>query len=110
MRDTREVVERAIDGSICFSAFAGDPGRVRDLAPEILQDPRGRARQACLDEVGRPGIATVIRGKTVHVNAVNRRHCPCELIDPAVFVRRTRSEEHTSELQSLTNLVCRLLL
>jgi len=27
MRDTREVVERAIDGSICFSAFAGDPGR-----------------------------------------------------------------------------------
>src|SRR5438093_10333780 len=24
--------------------------------------------------------------------------------------RRTRSEEHTSELQSLTNLVCRLLL
>src|SRR5438093_4257196 len=25
-------------------------------------------------------------------------------------VRRTRSEEHTSELQSLTNLVCRLLL
>src|SRR5438093_12847457 len=25
-------------------------------------------------------------------------------------LRRTRSEEHTSELQSLTNLVCRLLL
>src|SRR5438046_8200464 len=26
------------------------------------------------------------------------------------FERRSRSEEHTSELQSLTNLVCRLLL
>src|SRR5258706_12053282 len=26
------------------------------------------------------------------------------------FCRRERSEEHTSELQSLTNLVCRLLL
>src|SRR5438093_2781789 len=26
------------------------------------------------------------------------------------IVRSTRSEEHTSELQSLTNLVCRLLL
>src|SRR5258706_4009345 len=26
------------------------------------------------------------------------------------FLRRSRSEEHTSELQSLTNLVCRLLL
>src|SRR5438046_8216188 len=28
----------------------------------------------------------------------------------ALTVRRFRSEEHTSELQSLTNLVCRLLL
>src|SRR5438093_8324945 len=27
-----------------------------------------------------------------------------------VLLRRRRSEEHTSELQSLTNLVCRLLL
>src|SRR5438046_8333163 len=26
------------------------------------------------------------------------------------FARQSRSEEHTSELQSLTNLVCRLLL
>src|SRR5262249_57733309 len=29
---------------------------------------------------------------------------------PASFAKRFRSEEHTSELQSLTNLVCRLLL
>src|SRR5262249_61040663 len=29
---------------------------------------------------------------------------------PGVHRRRDRSEEHTSELQSLTNLVCRLLL
>src|SRR5437016_6806364 len=32
---------------------------------------------------------------------------PFELFDAA---REARSEEHTSELQSLTNLVCRLLL
>src|SRR5215213_1321658 len=30
--------------------------------------------------------------------------------DGAVIIEPTRSEEHTSELQSLTNLVCRLLL
>src|SRR5437016_7140327 len=30
--------------------------------------------------------------------------------DPFPSVRELRSEEHTSELQSLTNLVCRLLL
>src|SRR5437016_12008232 len=35
-------------------------------------------------------------------NAVRNRTLPCLVID--------RSEEHTSELQSLTNLVCRLLL
>src|ERR1019366_9707248 len=29
--------------------------------------------------------------------------------DTAAVSRRSRSEEHTSELQSLTNLVCRLL-
>src|SRR2546430_12631753 len=29
---------------------------------------------------------------------------------PCFFVDRTRSEEHTSELQSQSNLVCRLLL
>src|SRR5262249_60816837 len=29
---------------------------------------------------------------------------------PSAAPRRSRSEEHTSELQSLTNLVCRLLL
>src|SRR5438046_3926278 len=31
-------------------------------------------------------------------------------VGPARHQRRRRSEEHTSELQSLTNLVCRLLL
>src|SRR2546430_12617055 len=42
------------------------------------------------------------------------RHRPCRLLF-AVVARRTacdswRSEEHTSELQSQSNLVCRLLL
>src|SRR5258706_10005120 len=30
--------------------------------------------------------------------------------EPSIEARSARSEEHTSELQSLTNLVCRLLL
>src|SRR2546430_5884284 len=32
------------------------------------------------------------------------------LFAPGVYDRETRSEEHTSELQSQSNLVCRLLL
>src|SRR2546427_4925070 len=31
-------------------------------------------------------------------------------VDPTVALRHERSEEHTSELQSQSNLVCRLLL
>src|SRR5258706_5434159 len=41
------------------------------------------------------------------------RHLLAQGIDPAALKsesRGERSEEHTSELQSLTNLVCRLLL
>src|SRR5437016_11474032 len=36
--------------------------------------------------------------------------CPHFLADLALAKAEGRSEEHTSELQSLTNLVCRLLL
>src|SRR5262249_59367082 len=40
-----------------------------------------------------------------------RAHAAHGWVYPAVaFAAHTRSEEHTSELQSLTNLVCRLLL
>src|SRR5258706_14848982 len=37
-------------------------------------------------------------------------HLPVWLDDGEKLVKPNRSEEHTSELQSLTNLVCRLLL
>src|SRR5438093_6070323 len=39
-----------------------------------------------------------------------RQADPVDRLEHCVLVLRTRSEEHTSELQSLTNLVCRLLL
>src|SRR5436309_7094843 len=49
--------------------------------------PEGRSRESRLNEIGRPLI-------------------PAEADD----LFRSRSEEHTSELQSRENLVCRLLL
>src|SRR6185312_16929857 len=36
--------------------------------------------------------------------------CPCLVPEPEVDLRKQRSEEHTSELQSRSDLVCRLLL
>src|SRR5205085_8523928 len=39
-----------------------------------------------------------------------RKYWPCNVGAPAVPAADVRSEEHTSELQSQSNLVCRLLL
>src|SRR5258706_11473943 len=49
------------------------------------------------ESVMSPGIVSI---RSPHSDASSSRRSP----------RRARSEEHTSELQSLTNLVCRLLL
>src|SRR5258706_1260908 len=50
----------------------------------------------------RAGRASSRTGRTLSSTATMR----CASLSPPVF----RSEEHTSELQSLTNIVCRLLL
>src|SRR2546430_10229992 len=49
--------------------------------------------------------------------SVTEHRCRCEVIEigwhrewPPPIVYQSRSEEHTSELQSQSNLVCRLLL
>src|SRR5437016_8085269 len=59
---------------------------------KIAANPQGRDRDGCGDQVGKHGRTFLLR------KASARPGLP------------TRSEEHTSELQSLTNLVCRLLL
>src|SRR5437016_7687651 len=56
-----------------------------------------------------------ISHRHVHITLQHRRrNCPISKslapLPPDFIVSRHRSEEHTSELQSLTNLVCRLLL
>src|SRR5437016_8937720 len=49
-------------------------------------------------------LLTIGTGRTTVLQGI------VHLIIFAVFLFLSRSEEHTSELQSLTNLVCRLLL
>src|SRR5258705_8572112 len=48
-----------------------------------------------------------------HELVVNERcggNSPCRHLDAVLLIEILRSEEHTSELQSLRHLVCRLLL
>src|SRR5438093_7952371 len=62
--------------------------------------------------IRRPPRSTLFPYTTLFRSGHGRR---CRDVCPEAFRRRNRtraerSEEHTSELQSLTNLVCRLLL
>src|SRR5688572_32104606 len=52
------------------------------------------------------GGEQVHRGRERDVRAGQHERCPAH----ALHTARLRSEEHTSELQSQSNLVCRLLL
>src|SRR5256885_11953069 len=72
-----------------------------------------RSRPAWEDElmVAVPARHPVLAHKHVPLEEVLRY--PLALCDPAIcegHARQVRSEEHTSELQSPCNLVCRLLL
>src|SRR5688572_32369659 len=66
----------------------------------------------------RSGLAEARAGEVARLNLVNvaARHRPRPLINAVldsllhVIIPGNRSEEHTSELQSQSNLVCRLLL
>src|SRR5258706_6449570 len=55
-------------------------------------------------------FVTAIWGQFPHPHRLRRPACPQITCPQPVRMRELRSEEHTSELQSLTNLVCRLLL
>src|SRR5438093_6199150 len=82
--------------------------RVRAAMPALaaLYSPRPASpRSAASDTMlmMRPQPRAAMCGRAAHM----AHHVP---FTPDVQERSNRSEEHTSELQSLTNLVCRLLL
>src|SRR5438270_2962574 len=54
------------------------------------------------------GFARAARAPVLRDQQVALGHCLCQFL--IAQHRRSRSEEHTSELQSQSNLVCRLLL
>src|SRR5258706_8637136 len=70
--------------------------------PKVLLLGRGFAHLRCKFACG---LGCFQRSFTCHGN-----RCECHHKQHSAGDKRTRSEEHTSELQSLTNLVCRLLL
>src|SRR5256886_10241973 len=93
--------------------------KAQEMAPSIIfideMDAIAPKREEVYGEVERRVVAQLLslmdgmgaRGNVIVIGATNRPNA----IDPALRrPGRFRSEEHTSELQSQSNLVCRLLL
>src|SRR5256886_7133112 len=80
----------------------------------LSRSPRHGGEQDHSDEGPRPGAPTV--GKPQSARRHHGKQLEAQLADAgsiagvASLRQRERSEEHTSELQSQSNLVCRLLL
>src|SRR3989441_5659947 len=118
--DDRAVLERldvdvrgAVAGGPCEHVVDElDDGGVVRLRPQLLEVDRvlrpgaGKDGQA---ELLAHGFVVAVRGQpaVVTLDRGLDRGCGC---DPELDVEAGRSEEHTSELQSLAYLVCRLLL
>src|SRR5215213_10579112 len=85
------------------------PGRVGGRVAALPQQPRGRLDQGghglVLGLAGRPQLVGTLAGQGGPLGGAQPLPGGQQRAQP-----RPRSEEHTSELQSLTNLVCRLLL
>src|ERR1039457_7466464 len=60
--------------------------------------------------IRRPPRSTLFPYTTLFRSHIDRCRHACRHPAPSLYWRRSRSEEHTSELQSPCNLVCRLLL
>src|SRR5690606_39582748 len=77
----------------------------RSCAPAEARQPGGRASTGHAAG-GRGGRMGELQGRC----ARHRRQTLCRARQAGAALRLLRSEEHTSELQSRENLVCRLLL
>src|SRR5690606_39468885 len=107
---------------VCSSDLAGGRGRggapwVADLIVGRLRRGRGRPPRHCpvgrLEPPrpsGRRRAGTLAQGRFGPVAHGFARRGKCPLARGRPVVVQCRSEEHTSELQSRENLVCRLLL
>src|SRR5262249_58899884 len=109
----RGIRYRKGEGAIGQTAITRQPVQVPDITVPGAYDSRVRTNLI------ESGVRAVLAVPMIHQDrligclGVTRNRpgdFPAETIDLLRTFAAQRSEEHTSELQSLTNLVCRLLL
>src|SRR5437016_12911436 len=98
------------------------PAGIRDRLSRVLLRANFRSETSARDGRLQPGTGAAIAAgddrrdgtqrvqKSHHRERSRRQQQPAPLLRAVAARDVARSEEHTSELQSLTNLVCRLLL
>src|SRR5688572_31227512 len=99
-----------------FFFFQAEDG-IRDLTVTGVQTcalPIYCWPSKCVGETSDPGLYHAPHSSTTSLTRCCRSYSPmmvqCWLISDSMRSASRRSEEHTSELQSQSNLVCRLLL
>src|SRR5437016_10204816 len=75
---------------------------------DVVENAGSKTRGSTSAAIPRPSSSTASPYPSSEMRTVTRRAPALRAFSSRLM--RTRSEEHTSELQSLTNLVCRLLL
>src|SRR5260370_12371254 len=109
-------LDKTIRGPLASNRNQGDLIRRKDLGPS-RKVPKNREVTWCYnrqEDLTLFGSTPVVQHNKLSGRPVGRARCRCEArtrcSDNDRSEHRVRSEEHTSELQSHLNLVCRLLL
>src|SRR6266446_2673257 len=103
--------ERVVGGRRAAAGFRGGRFRSRSRSPQDPRSPR-RAERAFFfffNDTATTEIYTLSLHDALPIYGRDDQG-PAERTGPGASLRGRRSEEHTSELQSPCNLVCRLLL
>src|SRR2546430_3653484 len=101
-----------LDGKIAERRLRESPGENRDrelLRPPSERRPESRHRNEERDQ-DRHAADDPVSELDVRVVVLRRQRMAGFAARPVAAAETGRSEEHTSELQSQSNLVCRLLL
>src|SRR5690606_34792679 len=99
VRQSGLVIRKTADARLVYETVAMPEDGFNNMASNTISTPKGGQYQVVLSD-----------GTKVWLNAASTLRYPIRFNGSVRQVELVRSEEHTSELQSRENLVCRLLL